>query len=177
MALLQSVVLDRRQVGEWAIAFLKTQSKFGDSLQRTFEAMSVLVSLGWPDMATRLTAALTICISAWETSQKDHRDPRSIAWNYVSLFVAYGKQNKTKRQQILQMVAPQVHQHGGLWPAIAIEICTLLKGVAYLDEWLQYLRDSTWHKAYPIIDTLGRLEVQPAVVERLVEKLDSPLAG
>lgn len=176
-ALLKTVALDRKQVGEWALTFLKQKTTLHEDPERIFEAMSALVELRWPEMVSPLTAATTECINLWQQiGGKDWRDPRSIAWKYVPLFVSYGEQSEAQRQQVLQAVAPQVHQPGGLWPLIAIEICTLLQGVDYLDEWLRYLRNSAWQKAYPIVDALGRLHVPPAIVAKLTQKLKSLLA-
>lgn len=174
-AVLQTAAVNRQQVGQWAMAFLQHQKTFTDNPQLVLDAMSVLVELAWPDMVYRLMTAVTQCDNAW-TPRNDTNDYRRIAWLYVPLFVSYAEQNEAHRQQVLQAVAPQVHKFSRWWPHIAIEICVALKATQYLEEWLRYLRTSSWQKGYTVVNAFGRLDVPPSVTEKLVKRLASQFA-
>ena len=172
--ILQTAAANRQQVGQWVNTFIQQQKSFVSTPVQVIDAMAVLVELGWPDMAYRLTAAVNQCVNAWIPGEdKDGTDYRQLAWRYVSLLLNYAQQNDRQRHQVLQAVAPHVHQYTGLWPQIAIEICVSLEAGHLLSEWLRYLRDSSWQKAYLIVAALGRLDVPTQITNRLVKRLGS----
>jgi hypothetical protein len=174
---LQTATANRQQVGQWAATFLQEKKSFINTPTLVQDAMAVLVELGWPDMTFRLVTAVNQCANAWTPGEdQDGHDYRRLAWGYVPLLIKYANQNDSQRHQVLQSIAPQVHQYAGLWPQIAIEVCVALNATQYLNEWLRYLRDNSWLKAYTIVVALGQLDVPTAFTHKLVKKLGSHMA-